>query len=142
MEKTIRRKKLELQKIIESYNNCKVVGINSRGVNHNLISKTRVTWKEKGLKWGKIHETKETLRIDIDYPVGLFTEDELCDYTQLPLKEKMLKSKGISHINPTIDDKKHDVIRIILYEDRLDNYDFKNENFMEMIQRIVKSNVL
>ena len=142
MKEKIRRKKLEFQNVISGYKNCKVVPSNSRGMNHNLICASGVSWKAKGLKWGKIHETKETLRIDIDYPVGLFSEDELSKYTHLPLKREVMKSRGTSHINPTVQDKKHDVIRIILYKDRLESYNFENEKFKEMIQEIVKKNTL
>src|SRR5690606_6410412 len=92
------------------------------------VSSIGLTWKEKSSKFGYIYEGKKILRIDIDYPVNSFNEKELLDYTGLPLKRNLPKS-SISHINPTVSGSRFDTIRIILYSDKLSNYDFKNDKF-------------
>lgn len=63
------------------------------------------------------------------------------EYTGLPLKKDTLKNTGISHINPTIGHKKHDTIRIILYQDKLKTYNFNN-NFRVLLTQICKVNIM
>lgn len=138
----IQEKQKEIISVIESYRNCQVVVSNEEKQIFNVVSTTGLTWKERSNKWGKIFIGEHRLRIDLDYPVNLFTVEELRKFTQLPLKKELSNKNSYSHINPTVGDIKHDVVRIILYEDKLPQYDFTSPSFRAMLQKIINANVL
>ena len=138
----IQEKRKEISNVIESYRICRVNISHQEKQIYNIVSTSGLTWKERSDKWGKIHLGMDRLRIDLDYPVGLFNEAELKDLTLLPLKREMVQSKYQSHINPTVGGDKYDTLRIILYSDKLANYDFQSTKFKELLQKIVDSNIL
>lgn len=138
MKYLIRKKNIEFQKVFETIPNFAIEEVNEK--QWKLLSRTGLTWKN-GEKFGYIHEGKESLRIDIDFPVNSFTKEELIAYTGLPLKKDISKKTGISHINPRLDEDKHDVIRIILYEDQLETYQFDTETFTSLFREIYKVNI-
>jgi hypothetical protein len=141
MEDLIHYKNNEFTKVLESYRNCKVELVSEKRKMYNIVSLSGVTWKDRSLKWGVIAEGKERLRIDLDYPIHLFTEEGLSDYTGLPLKRNIPKLNGTSHINPTVGGKDFDTLRIILYADKLETYDFGHERIKELFMRIVANNI-
>lgn len=132
----------EVKDCLEQFQKCAVVVSNEQKKIFNVISTTGLTWKERSDKWGKLFIGTNRLRIDLDYPTNLFTEAELKKFTQLPLKEELTDKKNCSHINPTVGDTKHDVVRIMLYEDQLPQYNFSAPPFQAMLQKIVEHNVL
>ena len=138
----LEQKFIEFKSCIEQFHECAVVVSNEQKKIFNIISTTGLTWKERSNKWGKIFIGADRLRIDLDYPVNLFTEAELKEFTQLPLKNELLSKYNCSHINPTVGDKRHDVIRIILYHDQVPQYNFSSSAFQAMLQKIVERNVL
>ncbi|MFH5781523.1 hypothetical protein [Heyndrickxia oleronia] len=138
----IQEKHKEIISVIESYRNCQVIISNVEKQIYNVVSTTGLTWKERSNKWGKIFIGEDRLRIDLDYPVNLFTEEKLRGLIQLPLKKELSNKNSYSHINPTVGDTKHDVVRIILYEDKLPQYDFTSPSFRAMLQKIINANVL
>lgn len=140
MQKIIREKNLEFQKVFTSFPNCIVETVNGNENKWKVLSSIGLTWKEKSSRFGYIHEGKKILRIDIDYPVNSFSEKELVDYTGLPLKRNLHKS-SISHINPTINGSQYDTIRLILYSDKLKNYNFNSEKFKLFLDEITKRNI-
>lgn len=131
----------EISAAIEQFPACQVFLSNEEKQIYNVISTAGLTWKEQSNKWGKIFIGEERLRIDIDYPVGLFTEEELKEFTQLPLKTELAKKNSYSHINPTVGHRKYDTLRIVLYKDRLFQYDFSLPSFTTMLKIIVEHNV-
>ncbi|MEI2364623.1 hypothetical protein [Niallia circulans] len=141
MEKLIHQKNIEFGKALERFKNCNIELVSEKRKMYNVISMSGVTWKEKSPKWGVVAEGKERLRIDLDYPVHSFTEEELHYYTGLPLKRNIAKPNGISHINPTVGGEKYDTLRIILYGEELAMYDFSNKRFKELLTQMVTENI-
>ncbi|RTQ93694.1 hypothetical protein [Lysinibacillus telephonicus] len=139
---SIQEKRKEISSVIESHRNCQVIISNEEKQIYNIVSTSGLSWKERSDKWGKIFVGTDRLRIDLDYPVSLFTEEELKKFTQLPLKKEISNKNSYSHINPTVGDTKHDVVRIILYEDKLLQYDFTSPSFRAMLQKIINANML
>jgi hypothetical protein len=141
MENLIHHKNIEFTKVIESYRNCKVELVSEERKMYNIVSKSGLTWKDRSPKWGVVAEGTKRLLIDLDYPVHSFTEEELSYSTGLPLKRNLTKPNGISHINPTVGGEKYDTLRIILYTDKLESYDFHNERLKELFMRIIAKNI-
>lgn len=106
--------------------------------NFTVHNRTTLKWKETGTKIGKIYIQKSGLKIEFDFPVNAFSQEELIEISGLPFTDDPKKIKG-SYLNCSIGKDDYDTLRIkILSSDLVNNFD--GENLKKLLSMVVSAN--
>lgn len=127
----IKEKREELQRIIDNINGCYTTN-NKTGF--TLNSKSGVVWAQtsRGKKWGQAFEEEGRFYVAIDFPEGCYDLKELTARIGLGERAEDEQVSGIRLRR----DKPFDSVRIAIYEDSSNAYNFSNSSFIEFINEV------
>lgn len=107
--------------------------------NYTVHNYKTVKWREKGTKIGKVYIQELGLRIDLDFPVNVFSLEEIKGVVSLPYVDDPIKTKG-SYLNCSIDKDEYDTLRIKVVNNDLKDFDFDGEIFKKLLRMVVSVN--
>jgi len=105
-----------------------------------IDNKTLVKWSNRRVKVGKVYQTTDKLRIDLDFPVNTFSNEDLKKLSGLPHLTEIANRDKESYIRCTVGGEKYDTIRMFIKADRLNDYDFRESGFQSLIHKIYSAN--
>ena len=92
------------------------------------------------MRIGKIYQTNDKLRVDLDFPVHTFTAEELSELSGLPHLTEIANRNKESYIRCTVNGDKYDTIRIFIKADRLSDCDFRDPGYQSLLHKIYSAN--
>ncbi|WP_077624646.1 hypothetical protein [Sediminibacillus massiliensis] len=128
----------ELITLLEETKKCEVKLINREKHTYFIESPNKIKYRERSKRFGKIHAGEKRLRIDLIFPKGLLTVNDIKDYTNLDEKEEAHRRS--SYFELVASNNNYETLAIFISRNQLDDYDFNSEDFSGLAERIVNAN--
>ncbi|SDK01810.1 hypothetical protein [Sediminibacillus albus] len=132
------KKMNELITMLEDSGKCEVKLINREKHTYSIEQFTKLNWRRRSKRFGRIHAGEKRLRIDLDFPRELFSTEDLQKYIKLPLKSEAAHQRT-SHLDLLKNEKGYDTAAIHIYRSQLDDYAF-DDLFAIFISKVIDAN--